>query len=266
MRIRILLAGLAFFGILHAPVFGQTKEVVQRPTFKHLDGQKLVFIVNGAGGGSTVTDNLTALAWEMNLPLRIQTIWWCRGDNALQDYKDHHAHWSAACRLANWTMLLRQDCPNAEIYFVGSSTGTGIVLQAAEMLPPKSVERILLLAAPVSSTHDLRPALRTSRAGIDNFWSPDDDLLDRVQQNWGMMDGGKGPAAGRIGFWYPRWTDAEGFDAYRNIRQYRWVPGMEGHGGHFTWDWKGNMRCYIMPLFMQPLPPRSNAPTLEMKK
>ena len=259
MRTRFLLVGLAFFGFLQAPVFGQT--------FKHLDGQKLVFIVNGAGGGSTVTDRISDLTVEMNLPLRIQTIWWCRGDHALQDYKDHPAQWQAACRLAEWTMLIRRDCPKAEIYFVGSSTGTGIVLQAAEMLPAKSVDRILLIAAPVSSTHDLRPALRTSRAGIDNFWSPDDDLLDRVAMNWGMMDGGSGPAAGRVGFWYPRWTDAEGFDAYRNIRQYRWCYGMEGHGGHFTWDYWGNMRSYIMPLFMQPLPPRDIFPPMpEMKK
>ncbi len=248
MRNRFLLVGLAFIGILQTPVLGQT--------FKHLDGQKLVFIVNGAGSGSTLTDRMTDLACEMNLPLRIQTIRWCRGDNALQDYKDHQAQWQAACRLAEWTMLIRRDCPKAEIYFVGSSTGTGIVLQAAEMLPAKSVDRILLIAAPVSSTHDLRPALRTSRTGIDNFWSPDDDLLDRVAMNWGMMDGGVGPAAGRVGFWYPRWTDAEGFDAYRNIRQYRWCYGMEGHGGHFTWDYWGNLRCYIMPLFLQPLPPR----------
>jgi hypothetical protein len=81
------------------------------------------------------------------------------------------------------------------------------------------------------------------------------------------MDGSKGPAAGRVGFWYPRWTDAEGFDAYRNIRQYRWRPGMEGNGGHFAWDRKGNMSTWIMPLFCQPLPPREVAPpTPELKK
>lgn len=246
MGYRFLLAAVAFIGFLEAPAFAQA------PSYKHLDGKKLVFIVNGAGGGSTVTDNLTAIAADMKLPLCIQTIWWCRGDHALQDYRDRQAQAEAAFRLASWTTLIRRDCPHADIYLVGSSTGCGIVLQAAEMLPAKSVERILLIAAPVSSTHDLRPALKASRLGLDNFWSPDDDLLDRVNQNWGMMDGGPGPAAGRIGFWYPRWTDAEGFASYKNIRQYRWRPGMEGNGGHFTWDFKGNMRSFIVPLFFEP--------------
>ncbi|HZZ78149.1 MAG TPA: alpha/beta hydrolase [Gemmataceae bacterium] len=237
MRYRFPLVVLAFIG-LHGSAHAQA-------------GPKLVFLVNGAGGGTTITDNIPELASEMHLPLRFHTIWWCRGDHAIADYKDHVAQYLAAQRLAEATLQVRRACPNAEIYFVGNSTGTGIVLRAAEMLPAQSVERIILIAAPISATYDLRPSLRTSRAGIDNFWSPDDDLLDRVTPDWGNLDGVKGPAAGRIGFWYPRWTDAEGFDAYKNIRQYRWRPGMEGHGGHFTWTTRrDNMRCYIMPLFM----------------
>ena len=258
MRVPFLSVGLAFFGLLASARGGPEIAV---PNYKHLDGQKLVFIVNGAGGGSTVSDRICDLTAEMHLPLRIHTIHWCRGDHALQDYKDRAAQWQAAFRLAEATTLIRRDCPRAEIYFVGSSTGCGIVLNAAEMLPGRSVDRIVLIAAPVSSTRDLRPALRTSRAGIDNFWSPDDDLLDRVAQNWGMMDGGNGPAAGRVGFWYPRWTDAEGFDSYRNIRQYRWRPGMAGHGGHFTWDVEANLRYFVVPLFLESLPPREIMPT-----
>jgi pimeloyl-ACP methyl ester carboxylesterase len=237
MRYRFALVALAFVG-LAAPIQAQVNP-------------KFVFIANGAGGGTTVSDNMADLAGEMNLPLRFHTIFWCRGDHAIADYKDHVAQWTASYRLAEMALRVRRDCPKAEIYFVGNSTGTAIVTRAAEMLPRDSIDRIILIAAPISPTYDLRPALRASRAGIDNFWSPDDDLLDRVTPDWGNLDGVKGPAAGRVGFWYPRWTDAEGFGAYKNVRQYRWCPGMPGNGGHFTWTVRTeNMRCYMMPLFV----------------
>ena len=99
MQLRSLLVGLAFCGIVQPSVFGQT-------SMKHLDGQKLVFVVNGAGDGTTTSDNLTDVVSQLNLPLRVQTIRWCRGDHMLQDYKDQGAQWNAARRLVGWATQL----------------------------------------------------------------------------------------------------------------------------------------------------------------
>ena len=61
-RLSCLFSSLALFGLLLLPAFGgaQTKDEYPRtlskiivqpaPSFKHLDGQSLVFVANGVGG------------------------------------------------------------------------------------------------------------------------------------------------------------------------------------------------------------------------
>lgn len=250
MHMRVVLIVLAFVAFVQPSLLGQSPRPVPAPAWnlKHLDGKRLVFVVNGAGEATTVSDHLTALGNETNQEIHVQMVTWCRGANALEDYKDTLVHLLAARRLAGWTLLIRRDCPNAEISYVGHSTGTRIALLAAEMLPEKTLERIILIASVDGSRYDLRPALRSSRSGIDHFWSAEDEILERVPERWGLPDGSKGQAAGYVGFHYPHWTDAEGFDAYRNIRQYRWHAGLHGSGGHFTWSSRTNIQNAILPL------------------
>ena len=50
--------------------------------------------------------------------------------------------------------------PERPIFLIGKSGGTGLVLLAAEELPPRCLERIILLNAAVKPSYDLRPALR----------------------------------------------------------------------------------------------------------
>ena len=69
------------------------------------------------------------------------------------------------------------------------------------MLPPDSVDRIILLAPSVCTSYDLRPALRTARHGIDVFYSTE----DRVILGLGMRIVGTAEhdcdiAAGQVGF------------------------------------------------------------------
>ena len=260
-RMSCLLFSLALFGLLHLPVFGgaqRTKDenpnnlpniIVQpAPSFKHLDGQLLVFVANGVGGSTVVSDNLLDLNGEKQLGLRIQMVPWCRHNSLFMDLTDQEAQLKAAARIACSVSAIRQDCPNAHIFFVGHSAGARVVLAAAEMLPPQSVDRIIVLAPAVSYTTDLTTALKTSRYGIDNFFSSEDSVLDSENRRYRNADGPKTHAAGRAGFHLVS-CDKQDIDLYRNVRQYRWTAEHCGNGGHYAWALRHNMKNAIVPLF-----------------
>src|SRR5205807_5852483 len=104
-------------------------------------------------------------------------------------------------RLAELIVEHRQTHPETPIYLVAHSAGTGVVLTAAEWLPPDVVERIVLLAPAVSADHDLRAALAAARRGVDVFYSKADWwYLGMGVTVIGTSDRHWDPAAGRIGF------------------------------------------------------------------
>jgi hypothetical protein len=127
--------------------------------------------------------------------------------------------------------------PDRPIFVIARSGGTGLVLAAAEQLPPQTIERIILLSAAVSPKYDLRPALRASRHGIVSFYSP----LDQIVLGWGTrrfgtIDRFYGPSAGLKGFIVPTEMSPEDRQLYARLVQLPWHPRMiwEGHlGGHF---------------------------------
>ena len=264
-----LLFAFAVLGLAQAPLFAQDGPKKDGPfmpnpmpvvpyagpavsPLRQLNGQKLIFVPDGAGGSTHVADNLLDIASDLGMPLRIQMLNWCRLNHKVADFTDQRSQLQAACKLAGWTRMIRKECPHAEIFFVGMDAGVRVCLAAAEMLPPKSVDRIIIIAAGVSNTYDLRPALMASRGGIDHFWSTEDDFLERVVEKRGTSEGGKGWAAGRVGFRPPPWCDPRGLELYRNLRQYKWTDGYCGQGHHYTWIVKHNMKKCIIPMFLQP--------------
>jgi pimeloyl-ACP methyl ester carboxylesterase len=269
-RLSWLFFGLALFAMLYTPADGQEKKgdpkaplKAPAPSFKHLDGQNLVFVANGVGGSTVVSDNLMELNEAMHLHLRICAVPWTRHNALFQDLDDHVAQLGAAQRLAGHVAAIRKDAPNAHIFFVGHSAGTRVVLAAAEMLPEKSVDRIILLASAVSYSYDLTGALKASRYGIDHFYSTEDGILDSAVEHKGTADGLKVQAAGRIGF-RPCSTDKKDLEAYRSVRQYRWTAEWHGNGGHFTWTLQHNMKKTVVPMFFTP--PPEPAPIVVKKK
>lgn len=262
-QLHCLIFGAALLGFLQLPGFSQEKQADPKDapkvaaccppghSFKHLDGRPLVFVANGVGGSTTVSDNLLDLNGAKNLGLRIQMVPWCRHNSPLEDLTDHQAQLHAATRIACAVTAFRRDCPNLPIFFVGHSAGARIVLAAAEMLPEKSVDRIILLAPAVSCGYDLTGALRASRGGIDHFWSSLDGVLQTAEDYSALADGVKGPAAGRVGF-RPAFSDKKDIEAFRNVRQYRWTEEFSGSGGHFAWTLRHNMKKVVAPLFFAP--------------
>jgi pimeloyl-ACP methyl ester carboxylesterase len=255
-RLSCLLFGLAVLGSTPWSAFGQAKKEAPRdppkmvvpggPCFKHLDGQMLVFVANGAGGSTAVSDNLIELNGEKHLGLRIQMVPWCRQNSVFKNLTDHEAQLTAAARIACSVTAIRRDAPNAHIFFVGQSAGARVVLAAAEMLPPQSIDRLIVLSPAVSCTYDLTIALKTAHYGIDNFWSSEDSLLD--SQHYRNADGQPGHAAGRVGF-RPASSETKDLEAHRRLRQYRWNENLAGNGGHLAWTLPHNMKKVLVPLF-----------------
>ncbi len=272
-QFRGLLVGLTFFGILQPSLFGQATAVPKSSSsippvglsVKPSGAPKIVFVVNGVGQSTLISDRLEMITEANELKVKIQNVAWCRaGCSSLEHYKDHSGHLKAASAMAARTSKIRKESPDTEIYYVGHSTGARIALLAAEMAPEKSVNRIILIASAVGHTYDLRPALRASRNGIDHFWSPEDEFLDLVAETHGLPDGSKGRAAGQVGFHVPAVKDGQGRDAYKNVRQFCWSDQKPVTGGHFAWTSKIALKRFVVPMIV---PQAASAPiTARLKR
>jgi pimeloyl-ACP methyl ester carboxylesterase len=212
----------------------------------------VVFVANGSGDFRTVSTNLGRVVAEACVPLQVETVAWSLGyGRYLADHVDHANHLAQGYRLAGRVTAYHQAFPGHRVYLVGHSAGCAVVLAAAEVLPPDSVDRIILLAPSVCEAHDLRPALRAARAGLDSFNSSQDRvILGLGMRIVGTADGCCRTAAGQNGF--TPWIVGPGDAAlYGKLRQHPWDPVLawSGHdGGHYGSNQPGFLRAYVLPL------------------
>lgn len=275
-RICCLIFAAALLGVLQLSADGQEKKEPTKAlpqinaccppgfTYKHLDGRPIVFVANGAGGSMTLSDNLLDLNSEMGLGLRLQNVPWCRHNAVFEDLIDNQAQLNAATRIACTVTAIRKDCPNVPIFLIGQSAGARIVLAASEMMPPKSVDRVIVLAPAVTCGYDLTNAMRGSRGGIYNLYSSEDGVLASAEEYSKLADGLVGPAAGRVGFRPPSADPKEVAQFHQNVRQLRWTEEFAGSGGHFAWALRHNLKRVVVPLF-QPVTVIFEPPALEKK-
>jgi pimeloyl-ACP methyl ester carboxylesterase len=213
----------------------------------------IVFVANGAGDFRTLTRNLTQVVAETGAPLQIETVLWSRGYRRyMTDQVDHANHLAQGARLAAQISAYRCAYPNRRIYLIGHSAGCAVVLYAAELQPPDSINRIILLAPSVCAAYDLRPALRATRDGIDVYNSTEDRwVLGLGVRLVGTTEGECRTAAGQAGF-TPIVASPADAALYSRLRQHSWHPVVEwsGHdGGHFGSNDAGFLRAYVLPLF-----------------
>lgn len=216
-----------------------------------------VFVANGSGDASDVTDNLNDVIRCLHLPWAVETVVWTSTLGAFKDHADIANHCRWASYLAGRVTACRQTCPGAKIYLMGHSSGTHVVLKAAEALPPGTSDRIVLLAPSVSCTYDLRPALRACREGIDCYYSQEDGILDFAVDHMGSADGKKIIAAGQIGFKMPRPPFPE-HEQYYKLRQFPWNVNVEWtrhHGGHLGATQADFLKYYVLPIMVTPWQP-----------
>jgi pimeloyl-ACP methyl ester carboxylesterase len=214
--------------------------------------QGVVFTVDGAGGFQGTSKALRKAAAEEHLPLCVETFPWSHGYGlGLADQIGYEHSREQGRRLAALVVARRCACPDKEIDLVGHSAGTAVVLAAAEALPPGSVDHIILLAPSVAASHDLRPALRCARKGVDVFYSSRDRLYLGVGVTLvGTADGRWTAAAGRSGFRPVIETPADAA-LYANLRQHPWNPSVEwtgNWGGHYGSHQAQYLHAYVLPI------------------
>jgi pimeloyl-ACP methyl ester carboxylesterase len=229
-----------------------TEQQVRSPSFARPAGG-VVFVADGAGGFEATSSSLRQCIQEAGLPLSVETLEWSHGyGRIIADQIGHDHVREAAHKLSSKVATVRATSPDTAVYLIGHSAGTAIVLGTAELLPPESIDRIILLAPSVSADYDLRPALRCVRQKIDVFTSSNDwwylGLGVRVT---GTTDGHWTSAAGRIGF-RPRIETPEDAMLYKKLEQHSWAPDVEwtgNHGGHYGCHNPEFMKAYVLPLF-----------------
>jgi pimeloyl-ACP methyl ester carboxylesterase len=185
----------------------------------------VVFLVSGIGGLSPL-----APAAKVALPLagvehELREFQWQHGKGRyLRDLQDSEYIMEKATELASEARRVHESEPNRRVYLVGHSAGTAVVIHAVEMLPPGSVERVILLSSALSPNYDLTSALRATHGEIVSFYSQ----LDRMVLDWGTRQFGTAdrfyvPAAGLSGFAIPANLDADGKIAYERLVQVPWT-------------------------------------------
>jgi pimeloyl-ACP methyl ester carboxylesterase len=221
----------------------------------------LVVVVDGAGGFEASSKTLYRVVREDWAPVDVRSFRWTHGYFRIAADQMHAAHLRHEAQLlANFVLACRQANPQQPVFLFGHSAGCGLVLGAAEHLPPGTLEGIVLLAPAVYTGHDLRPALASSCRGIDVFISHRDwpclclgTLLAGTTDRYFTV-----ATAGRIGFQ----TILDGPDdalLYAKLRHHSWDPSMRwtGHdGGHYGSYQPGFLRYFVAPLL---LPTNANA-------
>jgi len=212
----------------------------------------VIFVADGAGDFQVTSAALIKVLAEENVPLEVRPIRWSHGywRVAADQFDELHAR-AEGWRLAEQIAPERLTHPDEEIYLLGYSAGSSVVLSAAEALPPQIIDRIILLSASVPADYDLRPALRCSRDGIDSFYSRRDKwclgLFLRLEVMLGIR---YTPAGGRFGF-RPMIESPEDAVCYAGLRQHSWEPEWEwagNGGGHYGSHQHEFFRLFILPL------------------
>ncbi|MHB1425291.1 MAG: serine aminopeptidase domain-containing protein [Gemmataceae bacterium] len=213
----------------------------------------IVFVADGAGGFEGASRYIRRAAAEEKLPLDVRTFHWTHGYLRIVSDEIHAAHAQReGQKLADLVLSCRHEAPDVPIYLIGHSAGCGVILNAAEHLPPNVVERIVMLAPAVSVHRDLRPALRSSCQGIDAFISNHDwiclglatSVAGTADRRW------RTGAAGKIGF-QPAAVEPGEEALYDKLRQYPWDSSQmwTGHkGGHYGSYQPGFLRTFVFPL------------------
>jgi pimeloyl-ACP methyl ester carboxylesterase len=212
----------------------------------------VIFLADGAGDFQVTSSVLERVLVEDHVPLEVRSVRWSHGywRVAADQFDEMHAR-AEGWKLAEQIKAERRAHPEEEIYLLGYSAGSSVILSAAEELPPQIVDRIILLAASAPTNYDLRPALRSSRDGIDSFYSRRDRWCLGLFLRMEVMLGIKyTPAGGRIGF-RPVIESPEDAVCYSRLRQHPWEPEWEwagNGGGHYGAHQPEFLRLFILPL------------------
>jgi hypothetical protein len=197
----------------------------------------IVIVIGGVGGLDILGWSAPRALNKSGIKHHVREFHWTHGWGMIfRDLQDQHHLQAKAEELARLVRRLQTDYPGRPIYILAKSGGTGLALRGAELLPERTLERIILLSAAVSPDYDLRPALRSTRREIVSYHSAFDQfILNWGTRQFGTMDRVYGPSAGLNGFRTPEGLGEADQALYRRLVQVPWHARMlgQGHtGGH----------------------------------
>jgi len=215
----------------------------------------LIIILPGIEGRGYLNQNIAAGLAEAGIPDAIEIYDWTLGPvAALYNLADYRRNISQADRVVDRIVDYQKRHPTRPVHLIGHSGGAGLAVLALERLPEgRSVTAAILLGAALWPEHDLTAALRHTRFGIYNFYSPyDAGLLGIGTSVAGTIDRRHGPAAGLVGFRLPKGAGDEVKRIYEEkLHQIPWSSEMAsaGHfGGHFGWASRQFVKRWIGPI------------------
>lgn len=156
-----------------------------------------------------------------------------------------------AAKIKDHILEYRHEHPRRPVHLIGHSAGGGEAIFATELLPPEEpVSSVVLLAAALSPTYDLSPALERSQYGVFNYYSAlDVGFLGAGTAIAGTIDREHSLAAGAVGFREPRGLSDSGMRLYsEKLHQIKWDPEMRwsgNFGGHLDWTRRPFVRRYL---------------------
>ena len=218
-------------------------------------------VADGVGGLDLCGASLRHVVDEARLPLTVCVAGWGHGFGRWHaDLTDIDNQAAKAVEMAGRVIEHKTLYPDAPVYLVGKSGGTGVVVRALEGLPAGAVEGVTLLASALSPGYDLSGALVAVRGEMVAYWSPlDVFVLGLGTALFGTVDRVHSAAAGLVGFRVPAGSAA---GRYAKFRQVRWNLSMAptGYmGGHIGPDCPAFLRKYILPMLRPTIGPESAA-------
>ena len=195
----------------------------------------IVFVADGVGGFDVLGLVAEHVLPKAGVTHEIRRFVWQHGTgHYLRDLQDIRYMLDKAEELAVEVRRVKVEDPNRRIFLVGRSGGAGLVLATAELLPPDTIEHMVLLSAAVAPHYDLRPALRATHGQIISYYSDHDQVvLNWGTREFGTIDRWYGPSAGLHGFRVPEDLSAADRHLYDRLVQVPWRASMifEGHLG-----------------------------------
>jgi pimeloyl-ACP methyl ester carboxylesterase len=206
----------------------------------------VIFLVEGVGGANLLTLGSEIACRRAGLPHAVRRFRWSHGfGRVFEDLQDIAHVIAKGEELAGEIRAVRAKDPDARVFLVAHSGGTGVAVRAAESLPPDAVERMVLLSSALSPTYDLSHALAACREGIVSYHSSRDFLiLGWGTRQFGTIDRKFVSSAGRDGFTLPEGVSADAKGLYSRLTQIPWDPRMILDG-----NW-GNHNATIFPRFL----------------
>ncbi len=219
----------------------------------------LVLILPGIEGRSLWNRNIAVGLDKGGIRSAIEIQDWTTGvpGNFVANLTDLDRNLQQARLIARRVVAYETEHPDRPVHLIGHSGGGGMVVLTLEALPPgRVVDGAILLAAAISPDHDMTVALRRTRWGLCNFYSPRDVTLLKVGTSLlGPIDRRYGPAAGAVGFRIPADLDASGRRLYeQRLRQIGWSERLRPFGAdgtHTGWASRKFAQTYLAPLILE---------------